>query len=370
MPRKPKDSATYKQRSDNGSWTFRYRDELGRDRWKTAPTLSAAKQLRAKLVLEAKERKAGVRPSAREEERRHLSLADLIERYRPDFEAKKAATENKGYAKIWKRDLGDLRANQIVPGDIESWRRSMKLKGMSNATINRYTSFLRWLFNVGIRDQLLEQNPLAHGRIKPLEENDPRDRVLTFAEEDRLLPELEPVDRAAFVISLYAGLRQGEILRLERSDIDFARKRARLRSTKAGKTQWARLNDAALEAVTWVMSRHEHELLFPNESGTGPMSGSRMTDRLKSAAEKLGFKNVLFHTGRHTFVTRLASGGHDIGVVKSAARHSTITMTDSYMHTAGEATEKAVDSLCERFTGRGGLFPSAPSARGHLRALG
>lgn len=368
MPRKP--SATYYKRGNSPSTYFRYYDELGRQRERSAPTLTGAKQLRSKLVLEAQERKRDLRPTVRDEERKRLTVAALIERYRPDFEAKKAAVANKGYAKVWKRDLGDLLASQVVPGDIETWRREQRLSGMSNATQNRHTSFLRMLFNLGIRDHLVDSNPLAHGRIKKLGENDPRERVLALSEEARLLPELEPVDRAAFVISLYAGLRQGEVLRLERPDIDFERKRAKLRTTKAGKTQWARLNSAAIEAITWVMSQHEHERLFPSETGKGPMSGSRMTDRLKAASEKLGFKDVLFHTARHTFVTRLASGGHDIGIVKNAARHSTITMTDSYMHTEGAATQAAVDSLCERFEDRGGFFPSAPSARGHLRALG
>lgn len=366
MARRP--NSTFFQRGGSSTWYFRYYDEHMRRRMSSAPTLTSAKQLRAKLVLEAKERKRNLRPSAREDERRRLTVSALIERYRPDFEAKKAVVANKGYAKTWKRDLGDRLASQVVPGDIETWRREQRLKGMSNATINRYTSFLRMVFNLGIRDRLIDSNPLAHGRLKPLPEGEARDRVLSHSEEARLLPELEPVDRAAFVISLYAGLRQGEILRLERSDIDFERRRARLRTPKAGKTQWASLNAAALEAITWAMSQHQNERLFPNEAGTGPMSGARMTDRLKAAAEKLGFKDVLFHTARHTFVTRLASGGHDIGVVKNAARHSTITMTDSYMHTEGAATLAAVDSLCERSEGK--LFPAAPSVRGHLRALG
>lgn len=371
MPRKPKrDVGVMERPVGSGVYYARYRDEYGRDRWKAGGTKSAAVALRTKLKEEVRLRRLGLRVSAREDERQRLTVDALIERYRPDFESKKAVTCNKGYAKAWKRDLGDLLASEVIPGDVETWRREQRLKGVTNATINRYTSFLRMLFNLAIRDQLLDSNPLAHGRVKRLEENDPRDRVLTFAEEARLLPELEPIDRAALVISLYAGLRQGEILRLERSDIDFERRRAKLRFTKAGKTQWQPLNDAALSAISWVMSQHNHELLFPNETGTGPMSGSRMTDRLKAAADKLGYKDVLFHTGRHSFVTRLASGGHDIGVVRDAARHSTVVVTEGYMHTAGEATRAAVDSLCDHFTDRGGLFPAAPSVRGHLRALG
>jgi integrase len=300
-----------------GTPSFRYYDEHGRQREKSAPTLTGAKQLRAKLVLEAKERKRNLRPSAREDERRRLTVADLIERYWPEFAAKKSARTTQAYRDVWKRDLGRLLAAEVVTGDIETWRREQQLKGMSNTTINHYCSWLKALFNLGIRDHLLDANPLAKGRIKKLPQSDPRDRVLTFQEERQLLPELEPRDRAAYVIALYAGLRQSEVLRLERSDIDFDKASAKLRDTKAGKTQRVHLNAAALEAISWVMSQHGHDLLFPNEEGTGPMSGSRLTDRVKAAAKRLGLQDVLFHTAKYTFTTRL---GEDCRMWRQSAR--------------------------------------------------
>lgn len=351
----------------SGNWYARYTDEFGRDRHKAAGTKTAAKALAIKLKEEVRLRKLGLKPSAREEERLKLTVDALIERYRPHFESKKAATENKRYASIWKRDLGDLLARDVVPGDIDNWRREQKLRGISNATINRYTAFLKMVFNLGISDEIVDSNPLAHRRVKPLEENAPRERVLSFEEEDLLLPELAPVDQAALVISLNSGMRQGEILGLKRSDIDFERRLAKLRTTKAGKQQVVPLNALALAAITFMMNRHDYELLFPNEAGTGPMSGARMTNRIKEAAAKLGMKDVLFHTARHTFITRLAQDGHDIGVIKAAARHSTITMTDSYMHTTRDATLAAVDGLCSR-SAVGEVFPVAPR-RGNLRLV-
>ena len=115
MSRKPR---TYYKRGSSASTYFRYYDELGRQQERSAPTLTGAKQLRARLVLEAKERKRHLRPMAREEERVRLTVAVLIERYRPDFESKKAVVANKGYARAWKRDLGELLAGHVVPGNI------------------------------------------------------------------------------------------------------------------------------------------------------------------------------------------------------------------------------------------------------------
>lgn len=370
MPRKGKKiEGVFERKKGSGVWYARWYDDLGRDTKKSVGTKTAAEAYLTKVKEDVRLRKLGLKATAKDEERVRLTVAGLIDRYWPEFERKKSARTTCAYRDVWKRDLGRLLAAQVVTGDIEAWRREQQLKGLSNTTINHYCSYLKANYNLGIRDYLLDANPLAKGRIKKLPQADPRDRVLTFAEEVQLLPDLAPVDRAAFVISLYAGLRQGEILRLERSDIDFERRRAKLRDTKAGKTQWAHLNAAALEAISWAMAQHDHQLLFPNEAGTGPMSGSRMTDRIKAAAERQGFKDVLFHTARHVFCSRVGADCGDVEAVRTAARHSTVTQTAAYMHAAPEASQAAVDSLCHRLTG-GPMFPTSPAARGHLRALG
>lgn len=385
MPRKPKHEPNIFERRP-GDWYFRFRETLAdgtkKDRWIFAGTKTAALELKAKFKDQARRQKLGLDPlppspaelerKRQEEKRLAMTVSELIERYRSTFEAKRACTENQRYASVWIKDIGHQVARHVVPGDIEAWRQRQFAAGMKTNTVKNYCSFLRRIYNLGIRDTketLLDFNPLAKGRLEKLDPVDPRDRVLEPAEEALLLAELTPVDRAAFVIALYGGLRQGEILGLERADIDFTRRRVRLRTTKAKKTQWAFLNDAALEAITFMMSQHDHDLIFINARGTGRMSGAQLTNRIQTAAKRLGFSDVLFHTARHTYITRLSSAGNDIGVVKSAARHSSVTITESYMHTAGKETQAAVDKLSATYMGAGGLFPAAPSSRGHLRAL-
>ncbi len=374
-PKKPKkkpkkETGIFERPKGSGNWYARYYDEFGTDKKVAAGTKISAIELRTKMKEEVRRIKLGLQRSASDEKRSRVTVEDLIEHYRAKFESKKAKTANRGYAKRWISDIGHLLASEVVPGDIENWQIAKAAGDMGPATINRHTAFLRRIFSLGMRDRRVSDNPLALGRVEKLSENDPRDRVLTPDEEKKLLPKLEPIDRAAFVISLYAGLRQGELLRLERQDIDVEKRAAKLRDTKSGKTQSAVLNAAAMEAILFVMSQHEDNLLFPNEKGTGPMSGSRLTDRLKKAARELkDGSDILWHTTRHTFVTRLADGGHDIGIVKAAARHSTITMTDSYIHTADSATRAAVDSLCKNPEDEGPLFPAKPVQKGHLRAV-
>lgn len=367
MPRKPRKEPGIFERSP-GKWYIRYYDEHGRDVKKACGPKSAAQAQLQYWKEEIRKRKSPVEVSDKERAQGKLTLGDLLDRYLPEFEEQASYRDKKRYAKIWKAEFGKRLAREIVPGEIILWQKEQKLLGMTPATIQRYTAFLRRIYNLGIRDKILNDNPIGLGRVPAQKESGTRKRVILPAEERAILPELVPLDRAAFVISLYGGLRQGEVLRLSRSDIDLERRYAKLRKTKAGKEQGVPLNSALVEAVSFVMSQHDHELLFPSERDPKrPMSGSRLTDRLKAVCEKLGLEGIIWQSTRHTFLTRLADRGHGINTVRDLGRHSTVKVTSGYMHTNQAANLQAVESLCE---GRGDvLFPSAPSNRGHLRAL-
>ena len=123
------------------------------------------------------------------------------------------------------------------------------------------------------------------------------------------------------------------------------------------------------EALRFLMSRRVHSLLFASQRDPEqPISGSRLTQRLKAVCEELGLdEGILWHTTRHTFLTRLADGGNGAHTLRNLGRHSSITVTQRYMHPDQAAGLLAVEALCEGFEGSG--FPSPPASRGHLRAL-
>ena len=225
------------RRKPGGNLHIRWKDEHGKDvKMSTGSTsITDAKALLTKKKEQVRLRKLGLAPSAKEEVRLGLTVAALIERYRSTYESKTDPTPYLGYMKRWKKTFGNPLASQVVPGDIDQWRRDMSHLGLSNATINRHTSFLRALYNLAIRDRLLETNPLAKGRLKKLSENDSRDRVISRGEEAVILGALSPVDRAAFIICLYSGIRQGEMLNIRRNDVCFDSDRLKLPKTKAQK---------------------------------------------------------------------------------------------------------------------------------------
>ena len=368
MPRKPKKEPGIFERSP-GKWYVRFYDEYGRDTKKSAGTKTAALKLLTYYKEEIRKRKSPVEVSDKELGGVSITLEKLFEKYLPEFSDQASFKDKRRYAKVWTRHLKNRLARDITAGDILEWQREQKLAGMSPGTIQRYTAFLKRVYNLGMRDKILTDNPLAMGRVPAQKETGGRERVISPTEEKRILPLLSPVDRAAFIISLYGGLRQGEVLNLRRDDIDLEKRSAVLRKTKAGKQQIVALNSFLVEAITFVMSQHDHDLLFPNERNPKkPMSGSRLTDRLKAVCKELGLEGgILWHTTRHTYGTRLQDNGTVPNRIQVLMRHSDFKTTSGYLHTDHLANLEAVETLCE---GRGEvLFPSAPANRGHLRAL-
>ena len=372
MARKPKKSTegVFERNKGSGIWYVRWYDELGRDRKKSVGTKTAAEAYLAKVKEETRLRKLGLKSTAREEERLRLTVADLLERYWPEFEHQKSARNSRTYSAVWKRDLGRMVATEVRAFEILQWQRAQELKGMDGGTINRYTAHIRRVFNLAIRDYLLDSNPCGNGRVPAKKESEPRNRVVSPEEERKLLGELSILDRAAYIACCYSGMRQAEALWLKRNQVDFELRIAKLEDTKAGKAQTVTLCDPVLKALEFAASQHDSDFFFPGRNNKSPMSGKQLTVRLKAAAERAGLTDVLWHTLRHTFVTRTARGGHDIDTVRGLARHSTIVMTSKYMHTGQEQRHGAVDQLADEYLGDLVLFPQLPAKRGHLRALG
>lgn len=110
------------------------------------------------------------------------------------------------------------------------------------------------------------------------------------------------------------------------------------------------------------------------EAETGShISRRSLHDRLIKALEAAGIEvkpasegGLTWHSTRHTFITRLTENGSNIGTVKELARHSTITMTNDYVHVASDTNQLALDALCETVD-LSALFPVTQARGGHLR---
>ncbi len=176
------------------------------------------------------------------------------------------------------------------------------------------------------------------------------------------------------------GLRQGELLALRWSDIDFDRCRIRVERSvedtkeyglrfKAPKNKTSRrtiaidagtaamLNayrlEAAETALAFGVRLPDDALLFPDRADRfyAPRRGRNVTKEFTRIVGKLGreFDGFRFHDIRHTHATLLLTNGVPITAVSQRLGHASPTITlGVYAHLVPQAEEKAVE-VCASF---------------------
>ena len=111
-------------------------------------------------------------------------------------------------------------------------------------------------------------------------------KKVVFLEADeiqRLLAELSPRWRSIFAVSIYAGLRKGEIAGLEWDDVDLGRRLITIArsydgdSTKSGKVRHVPICDELLPHLREALGNRTGRLAFPMPDG------SMMPDNIKLA---------------------------------------------------------------------------------------
>ncbi len=152
--------------------------------------------------------------------------------------------------------------------------------------------------------------------------------------------------------SLFAGLRASEVFRLEIKDFDEAAGKLFLRSPKKQKSQHLVLNDTAVALFKELKKQHKtgRGLFFVDANDNQVLS---VSNTVQKAIDKLGFNDgvtdrrdrLTFHSWRHTYATWLLENGTDIHTVSQLLRHSTLAMTQRYVHPHEEKLRDAAKGL-------------------------
>ena len=189
-----------------------------------------------------------------------------------------------------------------------------------------------------------------------------------------------------YIITLFTGLREGEILGLTWDCIDFDRglmtvkQQLRRQQAKGGKyyistpknskKRVIALPDTVLNTFRLQKQKIEHmksnaaeawtsrpmifsdtankelpfDLVFRNEAG-GLLSYRTVYDCFKRIVAKIGIPNARFHDLRHTYAVAAIQSGDDIKTIQENLGHATATFTlDVY----GHVTEKMKRRSAER----------------------
>jgi integrase len=264
-----------------------------------------------------------------------------------------------GYYRLHiKPHLGSKRLDEVKRRHIKRLISLLKEKGLSSASIQGVIAVLSGIFENAIEDEIVSANPCQNTRKYCGNETVIAISTLSPSEVQTMLENASmlPIEVYTFyLVSVRTGVRVGEMLALEWSDIDLdnrfmeVSKSYNVNTKKVGQTKNKKirkvdLTHATVEALKKL--RKDKKVLgikfvFSNSKGKR-VNYRRLVDILK----KIAPRPIRIHDLRHTYVTlRVAKGDNILDVSRQLGHHSVAFTIDKYAHWMPGEHKSQVDEL-------------------------
>ena len=267
----------------------------------------------------------------------------------------------------------------ITPSAVESWIANALAAGLSPASVRKYHSMLKTIFQRAVRDRVIAFNPCAATELPKAVSK--AKTIPTPEDFERLLSEIPKRWRLMILVEIETGLRWGELVALRPRHINFLRRLVHVRETivevskkmsptgermifkdypKDDQHRTLSVGQPLIDLISADIAERglsRDDLLFPStlRPGAGPVS--RNTFRTKvwlPALKRTGLDfHVRVHDLRHAHASWLLAGGADLRSVMERLGHSQITTAQRYLHTLPGADEQALAAF-ERIRSRRG----------------
>ncbi len=247
--------------------------------------------------------------------------------------------------------LGGKSLDEITSEDIQ--RLKTALGKRSSKTVNNVLSVLKTLLNVAVEWGVIERVPCTIRLLKTTQLSEAR--FHDFAEYERLVRAAKDVDPRAYLIVLLggdAGLRCGEMMALEWTDIDLERQRLWVRRSewkghvttpKGGRPRLVPLTTRLAAALGAERHLKGSRVLLQDDGS--PLSQKVVQGLVWRAARLANLANGGVHVLRHTFCSHLAMRGAPARAIQELAGHKDLSTTQQYMHLSPGAVEEAIRLL-------------------------
>ena len=222
-------------------------------------------------------------------------------------------------------------------------------KALSVASINRELATLRRMLRLAQEWKLIDRVP----RIRLFRGEENRDFVLKYEHEEWYLHMAPDPLKDIAMVMLDTGMRPGEACAMEWSHVRLqpaAGSKFGYVHIPGGKSKNAKRNlslTARLAAMLTARrkSHQDDSFVFPAESGGAFLVSSLDHQHAEFCALVGVFPHFVIHSLRHTMLTRLGESGADALTIMKIAGHSSVTVSQRYVHPSPESLERAFERL-------------------------
>ena len=319
------------------------------------------------------------------------------QKYEIDFKAKKSGSSSMGFASfaelyleciaprvrestlVTKRNIiqkqiipyfSNKRIDEITATDVLHWQNELLQKTnprtgekFASTYLKTVHSQLSSIFNYGIKFYGLRENPAAKvGNIGS-------EKVLTInfwtTEEYKKFSEVmmdEPMAFYAFEMLYWTGMREGELLALNKEDISLRDKSVSVTKTfyhvnghdvvsdpKTAKSKRVIAMPVALceeisDYINMIYSENPTYRLFP-------ITKSYLYKKMREGSQKAVIKKIRIHDLRHSHISMLINMGYSAVAVADRVGHESISITYRYAHLFPSIQKDMADKLNDEMEG-------------------
>lgn len=248
----------------------------------------------------------------------------------------------------------DARLSDFNTTNLQNYAHYLTTTGHRPRAVRSAFSALKSLGAYLVRAHILPDNPAAAVRLPKM---DPAQRELCtdaeiadlFAACDRMADERRAaLARGLLTCFAFAGLRRSECLDLKLGDVNLHACSLLVRHGKGDKARIAYLPRERMASLrAWLRIRGEarHDWLWSLDCArrlhdTGLQ---HLLEEVCAISGHKGARNLLPHSIRHNYATRLLRAGVDLVTVQRAMGHAHLGTTYQYLHTDEAALKAAAE---------------------------
>lgn len=232
-------------------------------------------------------------------------------------------------------DLKGVLINRITIATVEKFITERQAQGMNISTLRKILVTLGQILSYAVKHRYLDYNPLREAerprrgaQVQDDDEGDMDMQILNPSQINAFLSQVaDPKYRTLFMLAVFSGARQGELLGLRWGDVDWERCQIIIQrtfnnghlfipKTRTSKRKIDLGPTIMKELKKWRMacSKTDLDLVFPNEAGNHINNKNMLRRHFRPALKAASCPTIRFHALRHTYASLLIEqrGKHQV----------------------------------------------------------